>query len=128
VLSQLLIKLTVLAAEAPAGTPATPPNSAQLSSQEAMIQMLIMFGSLGLIFYLLIWRPESKRRKQQEQTLNAIKPKDKVVTVGGMYGTVVDVDKDDVTLLVDPKNNIKLRFRRRSIDVIESAPSAEEKK
>ncbi|MBI3828347.1 MAG: preprotein translocase subunit YajC [Planctomycetes bacterium] len=123
-LSQLLIKLALLAADA---TPATPPTPPQLPPEANLIQMLIMFGSLGLIFYLLIWRPESKRRKQQEQTLNAIKPKDKVVTVGGMYGTVVDVDKDDVTLLVDPKNNIKLRFRRRSIDVIESAPGEEKK-
>lgn len=124
VLVQSLIKLMILGADAAPG--AGQPTPPQPPPGEAMTQLVIMFGSLGLIFYLLIWRPESKRRKQQEQTLNSIKPKDKVVTVGGLYGTVVEVDKDDVVLVVDTKKEIKMRFRRRAIDVIESA--AEEKK
>ena len=63
-------------------------------------------------------RPESKRKKERDETLNAIKNKDKVVTVGGLYGTVCGIEKDEVTLIVDAKNNVKLTFRRSSIDRI----------
>ncbi|MCW8129769.1 MAG: preprotein translocase subunit YajC [Planctomycetota bacterium] len=116
VLVGLVGKLILLGAEA-SGAP-TPP---QAPPGEALSQLVLMFGSLGLIFYLLIWRPESKRRKQQEETLNSIKPKDKVVTIGGLFGTVVEVDKDEVVLLVDTKREIKMRFRRRAIESIEPA-------
>ena len=96
---------------------------------DGIIQMLGMFVPLALVFYLLIWRPESKRRKERQETLNALKTKDEVVTIGGMFGTVVKVDKDDVTLLVDQKNNIRLRFRRSAIEgITTSSPLQEEPK
>lgn len=94
-----------------------------------MVRMFGMLGALGLIFYFLIWRPESKRRKQRAQLVNALKPKDKVVTIGGLHGVVVDVEKDEVVLLVDPKKEVKMRFRRSAIESIEaSASQGEEKK
>lgn len=120
----LLSALITLAADAPSGPPAPP----QMAQGDAMLQMIIMFGSLGLIFWLLIWRPESKRRKQAEEVRNSIKPKDRVVTIGGMYGTVVEVEKDEVVLLVDPKKDVKMRFRKQAVDVIEQAAGSEEKK
>ena len=86
--------------------------------------MLGMILPMILIFYLLIWRPESKRRKQREQTLNALKNKDKIVTIGGVYASVVEIDKDDVVLLIDPKKDVKVRVRRSAIESIEpSEPS-----
>lgn len=94
-----------------------PPGGGQ-DGGDAMIQMLGMFVPLAVIFWLLIWRPESKRRKERQETLNALKTKDEVVTIGGLYGTVVKVDKDDITLLVDAKNNIRMKFRRSAIESI----------
>jgi preprotein translocase subunit YajC len=100
-----------------AGTP--PPQPGGLDS------LLITFVPLMIIFYLFFIRPENKRRKQKEELLAAIKPKDKVVTVGGLHGSVVEVEGDEVVLLVDPKKDVKLRFRRSAIDTIETP---EEKK
>ena len=83
-----------------------------------MEQVLIMAVPLLLVFYLMIWRPESKRRKQKESLLSAIKPKDNVITIGGLQGTVSEIDGDSVVLLVDPKKDVKLRFRRSAIETI----------
>ena len=86
-----------------------------------------MFISLGLVFYVLIWRPESKKRKAREETLNALKIKDKVVTIGGLFGTVVNVEQDEVTLVVDTKKEIRMKFRRSAIETI-TAPKEDAKK
>lgn len=77
-----------------------------------------MLVSMGLIFYLLVIRPESKRRKQKEALLSGLKPKDKVLTIGGVYGTVIEVDGDEVVVLVDPRKDIRLRYRRSAVDAV----------
>ena len=89
--------------------------------------MLVMLVPMFIIFYLLIIRPENKRRKEKESLLGAIKPKDKVVTIGGLHGTVVEIDGDDVVLLVDSKKDVKMRFRRSAIDSIQAPPQEEKK-
>lgn len=124
-----LTHLFVLAADAPSAVPGQgQPQGPAPGPGDGMLQMLLMIGPMVVIFWLLIWRPESKRRKSHETLMNSLKPKDKVVTVGGMHGTVVDLDKDDVVLLVDAKKDIKIKFRRSSISSIESAPAEAEKK
>lgn len=80
-----------------------------------------MFVPMILIFYFLFIRPEGKRRKEKEALMAGIKPKDKVVTIGGLHGTVVEVEGEEVVLLVDAKKDVKLRFRRTAIDVVEAA-------
>ena len=88
-------------------------------------QLLVIFAPFGLVFYFLVIRPENKRKKQKESLLAALKTKDKVVTIGGLHGTVAEIDNDDVVLLVDQKKDVKLRFRRSAIESIEQQ---EEKK
>lgn len=82
-----------------------------------------MIGPMMLIFYFLFIRPENKRRKEKETLMAQMKPKDKVVTIGGLYGTIVEIDGDDVVLLVDSKKDVKMRFRRTAVDVVEQAKS-----
>jgi preprotein translocase subunit YajC len=106
---------------APSGTQGPPPQS----GGEMLISMLTMFVPLILIFYLLILRPENKRRKEREELLNSIKVKDRVVTAGGIFGTVMELDKDEATLMIDPNKGVKIRVRRMSIEGVE--PSAKEK-
>ena len=86
--------------------------------QGGIEQLLFMAGPLLIVFYLLIWRPESKRRKQKETLMSNIKVKDKVVTIGGLQGTVAEIGGDDIVLLVDPKKDVKLRYRRSAIDSV----------
>ena len=76
----------------------------------AFLPMILIFG----IFYFLIIRPQQKRQRQQQTErdamLKALKAGDKVITTGGIYGTIVSVkEKDDTVVL-----RIAQGFRTRS--------------
>ena len=67
----------------------------------------IMIVAMIAIMYFFMWRPERKRRKQMEQFRNGLKKGDKVITAGGIYGTVKEVNEN--SLLIEVDGNITLR-------------------
>jgi preprotein translocase subunit YajC len=71
------------------------------------------------IFYFLIIRPQSKKRKETEKMLTALKKGDKVVTIGGLNGTIQSVKTTTVIIKVD--DNVKLEFLRSAIANIVTA-------
>jgi preprotein translocase subunit YajC len=78
-------------------------------------QLLIVFGPMILIFlvinYLLVSRPQQRQRQQHDSMLGNLKKNDRVLTAGGIIGTVASVseDKTEITLKVD--DNTRLKFR-----------------
>jgi len=81
------------------------------------------------VFYFILFRGQRKERHRTRQMLEALKRNDRVQTIGGMYGTVVDVRGNEVLLKVDEASNVKVRFHRSAIkEVLSEAPAAEEKK
>ncbi len=84
-----------------------------------LVGTLIMFGAIFAIFYFMIIRPQQKRQKEREKMLNAIKKGDKIITSGGMHGTVVGIDEK--TVLLDVGNNIKIKFERTAIGSVVSS-------
>ncbi|MBA4495751.1 preprotein translocase subunit YajC [Paenactinomyces guangxiensis] len=82
-------------------------------------------------FYFFLIRPQQKRQKERMRMLNSIKKGDKVVTIGGLHGSIVDLNDERVTLKVS--DNTRLVFERSAINSVnneENASSAdvEEKK
>jgi preprotein translocase subunit YajC len=77
-----------------------------------MTPMLVMLGLFVVVFYLLLMRPQRKEQAKRMAMIQALKPNDRVVTVGGLYGVVVNVHReaDAVTLRVDDSNNTKVRI------------------
>jgi preprotein translocase subunit YajC len=75
--------------------------------------MLLQFLPIFLIIYLLIIRPQQKRQKDLEKMLKALKKGDKVLTSGGMYGTVVGLD--DAKTVLKVADDVKLEFARSAI-------------
>jgi preprotein translocase subunit YajC len=67
----------------------------------------IMIVAMIAIMYFFMWRPERKRRKQMEEFRNGLKKGDKVITAGGIYGTVKEVNEN--SLLIEVDGNITLR-------------------
>ena len=59
--------------------------------------IIMMLGLLG-VFYFLMIRPENKRKKEAEQMRSAIKVGDKITTIGGIVGTVVNVKADNIVI------------------------------
>ena len=87
-----------------------------------MIQTLIFFGLIFVVFYFMILRPQQKRTKERQKMLESIKRGDKVVTSGGMHGKVVSIDEKSALIEVD--DNVKLKFERTAIaGVIKEAAS-----
>jgi preprotein translocase subunit YajC len=87
---------------------------------------LVTFGLVFAIFYFLIIRPQNKRQKETKQMLAAIKKGDRVVTIGGIRGTIFSVKDDVVVLKVD--DNAKLQFSKSAISSVldKKAASAKE--
>lgn len=66
----------------------------------AAIGSLLPFLLIGLAFYFLLIRPQRKRQQEQKRMLSQLGVGDDVVTIGGFYGQIVDLDDDSVDLLI----------------------------
>lgn len=76
--------------------------------------LLIPVFFLGLLWFLLI-RPQSKRRKEHIELVNAVRVGNDVVTIGGLHGRVVAVSETTVDITVDADEDVVMRFDRPSI-------------
>ncbi len=72
---------------------------------------------LFVIFYFLLIRPQQKQQKKRQEMLGAINKGDKVVTIGGIYGTVKELREKDMILKVG--DNMDIRMTRSSIDRVQ---------
>ena len=77
-----------------------------------MFQFVILGGFI-LIFYLIIWRPQSKRAKEHKALIESINKGDEVMTSGGMLGKISKVDDHYVVLQV--ADNVELKMQKGSI-------------
>ena len=93
---------------------APPPQGGDGSS--SLFSTLIMFALIIGIFYFLILRPQQKRQKERQKLLEAVKKGDKVVTAGGLHGTVAGLD--DKTVLLQVADNVKMKYERSAIATI----------
>jgi preprotein translocase subunit YajC len=83
----------------------------------SMWTQLLPFVAIAVLFWLLLIRPESKKRAEHTRMLDNLKKNDRVITAGGMFGTVVNVQKgaEDVVLRVDENTNTRVHVLRSSI-------------
>jgi preprotein translocase subunit YajC len=98
------------------------------SPEGGLTSTLIMFALIIGIFYLMILRPQQKRQKERQKMLDAVKKGDKIITAGGLHGTIAGVEEK--TLLVQVSDNVKLKFDRSAIASIvrEAEPESRESK
>ena len=82
----------------------------------SMWTTFITFGVIILIFYFLIIRPQRKRDKEAKAMLAAIKKGDKIVTIGGIRGTVAVVKESTVIVKVD--DNTRIEFSKNAISSV----------
>ena len=73
----------------------------------------IMILAMIAVMYFFMWRPESKRRKQMEDFRKGLKKGDKVITAGGIYGTVKEVQP--TSLLIEVDSNVTLRVDKNMV-------------
>lgn len=78
-----------------------------------LITMLVTFGLIIVVFYFLVIRPQNKKQKDAKKMLQNITRGDRVVTIGGLHGSVESVKDDTVLLKVD--DNVKLKFSKSAV-------------
>ena len=81
---------------------------AAANQQGDPMSMLITFGLIGVIFYFLLIRPQRKQQKELKERQDSLKAGDKVVSAGGIYGIVREVQQDTVKLEIAPNTIIKI--------------------
>ena len=76
--------------------------------------IFVLFGGMILLFF---WTSRSKRKQEtkRREMLASLKKGDKVTSIGGVVGTIVEVREDEVTVKVDENNNIRMKFARWAI-------------
>jgi preprotein translocase subunit YajC len=89
----------------------------EAAPSSGIFEMLPAFVAIGFLFYFMILLPERRKQKSHRTQLEGLKKNDRVVTIGGIYGTVMNVqrDTDEVTIKVDEATNTKLRMTLSSI-------------
>ena len=64
-----------------------------------------------LLLYLIVVRPQKRRQSQQQQMLGDLRVGDEVLTAGGIYGTISEVDEDEVTVEIAPDTEVRVARR-----------------
>ena len=72
------------------------------------MDMLIMLIAMIAIMYFFMWRPEKKRRKQMEEFRQGLKEGDKVITAGGIYGTIKEVGQTTLVIEIDHSSTVRV--------------------
>jgi preprotein translocase subunit YajC len=91
-----------------------------------LVTMLVTFGLIIVVFYFLVIRPQNKKKKDAAKMLEGMKKGDRVVTIGGMHGSIDAVRDNEVVLKVD--DNVKIKFSKSAISqVLERGGSGDSK-
>ncbi len=85
-----------------AETPAAPPAGGGMAQ-------LVILAIFGLIFYFLLWRPQSKRAKEHRQMVEALQKGDEVITNGGILGKITEVMEGFISIKIAEGVNIKVQ-------------------
>jgi preprotein translocase subunit YajC len=98
------------------------------AGMETLLIQLLPFVLIGLLFYYMLIRPQRKEQSKRQEMLSNVKKNDRVVTIGGIYGVVMNVHReaDEVILKVDEATNTKIRITLSSIARVTSGETAEE--
>ncbi len=103
-------------AEAQATTtqPAAQPQADAAQQPEAFnMGSLITMLLIGIIFYFLLIRPANKQKKEQKERQESLQVGDKVVTIGGQYGIIREVQNETVKVEIAP--NVVVKFAKAAI-------------
>ena len=89
----------------------------QAQTPSGIVSFLPLIFILG-IFYLIVFLPARRRQKKLQEMIDNLKAGDKVVTSGGIYGTIVGIKDDRIHLRVPP-DNVKIELSRNAVTAMQ---------
>ena len=102
-------------AEKSAETTTTDGEAADPAEAPSLSGMLVPVIGMALIFYFIVLAPQKKARKKQDALVESLKKHDRVVTIGGIVGTIVSIDADNQEVVLEVAPDTHVRLLRRSI-------------
>jgi len=96
---------------------------------DGMLWFYIMLPAILIFLWLFMANPQKKQEERLRKMLNALEKNDKVMTVGGLIGTVHTIDKEqnEIVLKVDDANNTRIRFHLTAISTVFPKEESEKK-
>jgi preprotein translocase subunit YajC len=97
----------------------------EAAKQPSMIASMLPIVMIIGVFYFLIIRPQSKKLKEHQTMLSAVTKGDQVITSGGIFGTVVRIEKDNNIIFVEIAETVRIKVRQDAIaEIIKDKPAA----
>jgi len=72
------------------------------------MEQILMFGAIGLVFYFFMIRPQMKKQKEAKKFKESLVKGNKIVTIGGIHGKIVELKDDTVVIETEGGNRLKL--------------------
>ncbi len=90
------------------------------------ITQLILFGGIFVVFYFFMIRPQQKKAKEAKKFIEELKTGDKVVTIGGVHGTIVTIREKTIVVEIDSSKGVRVVFEKTAISKDASGRLTEE--
>lgn len=90
-------------------------SNTSTSAGGSLFGLLLPLLLMGAVFYFLLIRPQRNRQRQQQSVLSALHVGDEVMTAGGIFGTITDIDDEHDTVTVEIAPGTEVRMLRRAI-------------
>ena len=96
---------------------ASDPNAAAPPArpQKSPLMQFLPFILIFVVMYFLLFRGPRKKQQQHKQMVQTLQKNDRIRTIGGIIGTVVEIKDDEITLKVDESNNTKVKIASSAI-------------
>ena len=88
----------------------------------AMINAVLPFFLMGGIFYFMLWKPQKKQQQDRQNLLNSLKKGDKIITIGGIYGTITDLSEK--TVKVEVAEGVEITMVRSAVSNFQDPTNA----
>ena len=88
------------------------------------MESMLLLAVLFVIMYLMLIRPENKRKKKDEEMRSSLRNGDQIITIGGVCGTIVDI-KEDKIVIETSKDQVRIEFAKWAVSSNETQAAAE---
>ncbi|CAM4277259.1 preprotein translocase subunit YajC [Cytophagaceae bacterium 50C-KIRBA] len=90
------------------------------------IMQILLFGGIFVVFYFFMIRPQQKKAKEAKKFIDELKTGDKVVTIGGVHGTVVSIREKTLVVEIDSSKGVRVVFEKSAVSKDASSRLTEE--
>jgi preprotein translocase subunit YajC len=89
-----------------------------VESKQPQWMSFLPLAVLGVIFYFMLIKGPKKKQKKHTQMVQSIKKNDRIQTIGGILGTVLEIKDNEIVIKIDESNNTKMRITKGSVSTV----------